>query len=83
MKAILQRLILNAEKEVSWAKLGTWIFAIAGLLLSQHVLPASYDVYLKIILTLSGVTGGIGIRDAFDPTIPSQSTPPVPPTDAK
>ena len=75
MMANLQRLILNAEKEISWTKMGTWIVAIAGFLLARHVLPADYNVWLELVMTLGGVTGALGVRDALDPTTPSQQPP--------
>ena len=63
---MLQKLLFNRNRKISWTKVGIIIVTVATALLMNNVLPDVVDGWLKVVIALGTVIGGTGIRDAID-----------------
>lgn len=62
----LKTLFLNIENKVSLTKVGAFIFAVGTFILANNLLPDSFDILLKTIITIGGYFAGVGARNALD-----------------
>jgi hypothetical protein len=73
---MLQKILMNAQNEISWTKLGVLIIAIASASLSVGVCPVLLIPYAKMVIAIGAIITGAGVRDAI-------GSPVVPPTTPK
>lgn len=66
MLRFLRNLFLNIENKVSLTKVGIFIVTVCTCILTNNLLPDSFDAALKTIISIGGLLSGVGIRDAFD-----------------